>query len=449
MYKDRRRIWGISKNIKNKEMEAIVRKSAQRLQAGKESYFQLRSTWVSEAKIKRYRRDKKIQSEQQAIVLRAPTPPELLCYTPLASPLSTPRELEIPERLLKLVHDYINSSFDSNHWVVNGFGWWSTKCELAKNEDGHDHVSFRFIHGLLNAAQLLSDGMLKPAWQALQTTMSLVVKVVSTEDPLTLFDLIGPALKMLFSFNLPGIAIAVLNQFHNMSIKIMGEMHPLSQSSFLMKDLVASHNMEALLNLYLVGIDDFTCRVGALGRDAVQLQLYRIQWSSMFQHAFDSIGALQALLKPFLDIDSPGEAFMEIQLELTGELRHAGRFPEAFEICESVVKLASEMENAKFVSEALRHMSRCHEESGDLALAVQNGRQAINVEAAQFGPEHELVFNLIVEHQWLLERCGALDEAMQVREYRDSLVASKYERILREEEEEWQRFQALECGGIV
>ncbi|MDI1493619.1 MAG: hypothetical protein OHK93_005915 [Ramalina farinacea] len=453
MYKDRRREWGISKNVKSWEMEAIVRKTAQRLQAGKKSYFQLRNTWVADAKIKRYRKDKKIQSEQQAMVLRAPTPLELLCYTPLASPVTTPRHLEIPERLIKVLHEYIHGSFDSNSWRVDDSGWCRSKKGLVKNESGTEYVvSYGFVDGLYHAAQLLSDGMLKPAWQALQTAMSLIVKVVPAEVPSFVFDLIGPVL-MLFRYNLPDIAIAVLHQSHHMSIRVLGEMHPLSQSSGLVKDLVASNNLEALLILYKVGIDDFTCRVGELGRNAVDLQLHQIHWSRVFQHDFDSTGKLQALLKPFRDIGLVSAAFMSIQLELTQELRHAGRFQEAFEICESIAKLASEEENARdltwFVIDAHSQMSRCHEALGDLASAEHTMRQAINMEGAILGFDAASVLLLIAEHAMLLERYGALDEAMQVREYHERVVASKYERISQAEEEEWQRFQALEGGESV
>ena len=446
MYKDRRREWGISKNIKSREMEAIVRKTAQRLQAGKKSYFQLRNTWVSKAKIQRYRRDKKILSEQQAIALRAPTPFELLCYTPLASPLATPRELEIPERLFKVVHEYINGSFDSDSWLVNGSG----RCRPKNGLLDDCWLLPRFNQGITNAARLLFNGMLKPAWQALQIAMSLVGELVSAEDPQTVFSLIYTVLTTIICFKLPDIALAVLRQFHNMSTRLVGAMHPLSQTSGFVKELVVSHDIEALLELYQVGIDVFTYRVGELSHDTFQLQLHQIRWSSEFQHELDSIGKLQALLQPFGDIDSAGDAGLEIQLRLAETLRYAGRFHEAFEICERVAKLTLDEENANhsawYVSEALRLMYACHEKLGDLALAGQCIRQAINIRGAYHNFDDEVVLYLMMEHELLLKSCGALEEAMQVREYHDRLVASEYEKIRQAEEEEWQRFQALDGG---
>ena len=449
MYKDRRREWKINKNVKSEEMEAIVRKTAQRLQAGKDSRFQLRNICVTEGKIKRYRKDNKILSEQQAMALRARTPPGLRCYTPLASPLTTPRELEIPERLIKVVHEYINGSFDSNYWLVDCSDWCRHKKWLVKN--GGETSIFTFEARMGNAAHLFSKGQLKPAWQTLQNAMSLVGELVSAEDPQTVFSLFRTVLNLVVWLRLPDIALAVLRQFHNISTKLVGEMHPLSQTLGFVKELVASkRNMEALLQLFQVGMDDFTSRVGELARDAVDLQLDQIKWSSEFQHDFDSIGKLQALLQPLRDINLAGEAGLEIQLRLAKALRCAGRFQEAFEICERVAKLTLDKENANhsawYVSEALRHMYACHEELGDLALAEQSIRQAINIRGAYYSIEKEEVLALMAEHVSLLEKCDALDEAMQVRGYHERLVANKYERIRQAEEQEWQRLQALEGG---
>ena len=451
MYKDRRRAWGISKNVKSEEMEAIIRKTAQRLRAGKKSYFQLRKTWVSNAKIKRYRKDKKIQSEQQAMDLRARTPPELICYTPLASPMSTPRELEIPERLVKVVHEYITGSFDSSSWLVDGLDWCWHKNGIARAAD--ESIIQTFNYRIFNAAELLAEGQSKPAWQSLHIAMSLVGEVVSAEDPQTLFGLVNAVLSLFIAYQLPDVALTVLRHFHNMGTKLVGEMHPLSQSSRFIKDLLASKNMEALLKLSQVGIDDFTARVGGLSRDAVQLQLSHIQWSSELQHDFDSTGKLQALLQPLRDSDLAGQAGLGIQLRLAKELRYAGRFQEAFEVCERLAKLTLDTEDANlsawYVGKALHQMSRCHEESGDVASAERSIRQAINFGRTHFGTEHDSVLSLLTEHEYLLKKCDALDEAMQVREYHEMLVASKYERIRQAEEEEWQEFQALEGGESV
>lgn len=439
MYKDRRRIWGISKNIKSEEMEAIVRKTAQRLQAGKDSRFQLRNIWVTDGKIRRYRRDKRILSEQQAMALRARTPPGLRCYTPLASPLTTPRDLEIPERLVRIVHEYINGSFDSNSWLVYGPGWCWHKNGLA--EDGYE-FSLKFDYGISNAARLLSEGQSKPAWQSLQIAMSLIGKLLSAEEPQTVFTFFDTVLSLFIKYKLPDIALAVLHQIHNMSNKLMGTMHPLSRISGFVKELGASQNMEALLKLFQVGFDDFKSGAGELGHDAVQNQLDHVRWSTELQHESNPIGKLQRLLKSCDDVNPASLTIIEIRLELARQLRRANRFQEALEIYENVAKLTSDEEGAI----VLRHMSRCHEELGDLASADQNIRQAINIARAREGSEDESVLSLIADHESLLETCGAMDEATQVREYHDRLVASKYERICQAEEEEWQRYQALEGG---
>ena len=45
------------------------------------------------------------------------TPEAVKCSTPVTSPLSTPRELAAPERILISIRDYFRGSFDSGTWV--------------------------------------------------------------------------------------------------------------------------------------------------------------------------------------------------------------------------------------------------------------------------------------------------------------------------------------------
>lgn len=118
MYKNHITAWGLDKKHKENEMRAIIRKNQQRSDQSKASKFEIRERPVHFAEVVRYWKRKGISVEEVLARRTASLTPEALrCLTPVTSPLSTPRELAVPERILKSIRDYFHGSFDSGTWV--------------------------------------------------------------------------------------------------------------------------------------------------------------------------------------------------------------------------------------------------------------------------------------------------------------------------------------------
>ena len=147
MYNDHVKLWGIDKNHKENEMRAVVRKNHLRHQQGKSSRFEIRGRPVEFVDVVRYWKRKGVSVEEVLARRSASLTPEAVrCLTPVTSPLSTPRELAAPERLLISIRDYIRGSFDSGTWVKTEplIDCYSRKAGIASTNhlnEIHDHVN--------------------------------------------------------------------------------------------------------------------------------------------------------------------------------------------------------------------------------------------------------------------------------------------------------------------
>ncbi|KAG7009143.1 ubiquitin carboxyl-terminal hydrolase 2 [Physcia stellaris] len=134
MYKNHFTMWGIDKNHKENEMRAVVRQNHLRHQQGKSSRFEIRGRPVEFADVVRYWKRKGV-SVEEVLARRTTslTPEAVMCFTPVVSPLSTPRELADPERILISIRDYFRGSFDSGTWVKTEplFSCYSRKAAIA------------------------------------------------------------------------------------------------------------------------------------------------------------------------------------------------------------------------------------------------------------------------------------------------------------------------------
>lgn len=134
MYNDHVKLWGLDKKHKANEMRAVVRKNHLRHQQGKSSRFEIRGRPVEIADAVRYWKRKGLSVEEVLARRTASLTPEaVMCLTPVTSPLSTPRELAAPERILMSIRDYFRGSFDSGTWVKTepSFSCYSRKAGLA------------------------------------------------------------------------------------------------------------------------------------------------------------------------------------------------------------------------------------------------------------------------------------------------------------------------------
>ena len=174
--------WKLNRHVKAAVKMAIVRKEAERCSVHKRSAFRLHGTDVPSHIIERFRQTLGPLSDIESSRLTAGTPPGLECYTPLASPLSTPRVIEIPERTAKLCRDYIRGSFDPRTWSQGVVSAGVVDCFNLRQRALPDRMN-DFLNWSAMARRHWSSGYKSIACQSLDATMLLVKDVLVQETP--------------------------------------------------------------------------------------------------------------------------------------------------------------------------------------------------------------------------------------------------------------------------
>ena len=438
MYKDRISKWQIDKKIKGHEMKAIIRKQAQRSRAGKNSLFYLRNSQVPQHKVTRYRKAMKLLSEEQALVLRAETPPGLVCQTPPASPLNTPAVLEIPERIARLVQDFIDGSFDSG------------KCTASESGKVFTKAPESFICGfdsqVHNVINYFNRGETSFAWRLLRMAMSSIEHIVSAEHPSTLDILAFTLLATMHSLNTPGIAFILLKQFSAMSAHILPKQHPFNKIFARLSRLDMYHLKHTLIAAKESHSDNFARRSGRFNWITLETQLLLLELKFMAGVAHTTEGYFTLLEAMELALDASDPRVLYVRRELAGRYLREGDFIEAAAMAQSLIDLAAQTGNIpphEYAS-ALYILSHAQNESSMTTLAEQNLRQAIHTRVKHRGWEDGKVLSYMSDLEYCLEEGNRPDEAAEVRRQRHEILDSMEERITREEDERWQRLGITE-----
>ena len=440
MYKDRIRKWQIDKKIKGHEMKAIIRKQAQRSRMGKKSLFHVRNSQVPEHKINRYRKAMELLSEEQALMLRAETPPGLVCYTPPASPLTTPEVLEVPERIAKLVQDYIDGSFESKTWIIS-------ESEAVVSKKGSKGFIYAFNDQVHNFVTHFQRGETSYAWRILRMAMTSIENIVSGEHPSTLDMLAYVLLETMYSLNSSGVAFILIKQFSAMSAVMLPKQHPFNQVFARLVRLDRSHLSYTLIVSKESQSDGFARRSGRFNWITLETQLSLLELKSMAGAAHTTEGYLTLLQAMELALDTSDPRLLLTRNELAARYMKEGDYTEAAETAQSTIDLAAQTGNVPppALASALHMLSWAQYKLSMTTLAEQNLRQAIHTRAKYYGWEAGIVHDYMSDLEILLEEWDRPDDAAEVRRQRHDILDSMEERITREEEERCQRLGITEA----
>lgn len=440
MYKDRIRKWQIDKKIKSHEMNAIIRKQAQRSRMGKKSLFHVRNSQVPEHKINRYRKAMEMLSEEQALMLRAETPPGLVCHTPPASPLTMPEVLEIPERLAKLVQDYIDGSFDSGTWIIS-------ESEAVVSKKGSSRFIDAFNAQVDNAVTLFYRGETSYAWRFLRMAMSSIEHAVSAEHPSTLDMLAFILLDIIHSLNASGFAFILLKQFSAMSVLILPKQHPFNQIFARLIRLDMYHLKHTLIAAKESHSDGFARRSGRFNwiTFEAQLSLLHLKSKAGAAHTTEDYLTLLQAMEPALDTSDP--RVLAVRVEMAIQYYLDSEFSEASAIAQSIIDLAAQTGNVPPFAHAsaLYMLSWAQYKLSMTTLAEQNLRHAIQTRAVDFGWGNGDELKWMSHLEGWLKEWGRPDDAAKVRRERNEILNWMEERITREEEERCQRLGITEA----
>lgn len=435
MYKDRIGEWGLNKNIKSKKMEAIVCKQVQRSRVGKKSAFCLKNHPVSEQKIHRYRTRSKLLSDEQALTLRAKTPPDLVCYTPLASPVTTPRELETPELIVKLIQEYISGSFDSKVWVIGD----DQDCTSTK---ASTNTIIKFCDLSVTAFAYLRQGEAKKAYQLLDIAVALTRQLLLEEAPLFLSTFITVIAASIDDPQpiLNNVAPILLKHFYQMSYTIMGTQHPFSR---IFSRLMRLEN-STLEHVFSVArqcqLEEFATRLGRFSWTMMAIIIRDINYQPLKKNLSQSLEQCSALLAEFEHALGPSDPrCLRMRSELAFDYYVDDRYGEAVEIAQSIVAADPTAQTDLYRAEAFYALSLAEFKTSQFEVAEQNLRQAIVIIAEHDGWEDERVLRYMSLLTCWLEIWDKHDEATEIDQYVQILIDSRHERLIQKEEEEYQR----------
>ena len=252
MYNDQIENWVIGKNIKDQQMRAIIRKQAERYRAGKKSNFIWHGSEVPAHKIARYRRHRKLSIEIEALKLRASTPPGLICYTPLASPLTTLRNLEIPERIARLCQDYIDSALNSSIWT-------RTKDRDCTNTKNLEDSLYKALIMSACATKCWTQGDATKKLGLLHIALTLGNSIPA--DAPDKLEILNRAIYLrIVEAREPDTAFTILQHFVRMSTSVLGQDHPLTQICTHLVQLETKHLIPVLSIAQQTQTDRFTRR---------------------------------------------------------------------------------------------------------------------------------------------------------------------------------------------
>ena len=439
MYKDRIRKWQIAKKIKGHEMKAIIRKQAQRSQAGKKSLFRLRNSQVPEHKVIRYRKAMKLLSEEQALMLRAETPPGLVCHTPPASPLTMPPVLEIPERIARLIQDYIDGSFDSGTWFIS-------VSEDVVSTKGSRRFLNAFNEQVCNAATHFRRGETSYGLRFLRMAMANIEHIVLAEHPFTL-DMVAFILINTRVYSISGISSILLKHFSAMSAAILPKQHPFNQIFARLVRLDMCHLQYTLFIAMESQLGGFDRRLGRFNSELqIQISLLDLKSREGALHTTEAYLTLLQAMENALDTSDSRVLGVCEHLALH-YYDYEGEFVKSAEIAQTIIDRITRTKDIypSGLSRALYLLSLAQYDLSNTTLAEQNLRQAIQIRADYLGWEDGILLCYMSDLESWLKKWERPDEAAEVRRHREEILDSMEGRIAREEEERWQRLGITEA----
>ena len=394
----------MEKKTKGKEMEVIIRKQAERSRVGKKSAFSVRNKVVPPAKIERYRKNKKIDSDTKALRVRFKTPPNLACWTPPASPLATPRELAVPEMLAKLAQDWIDGSFDSSQWFnfknspsVGGPTWKRLKAFFSTCED---------------ALALLMKGNIDGGLQLLDCALSDTVQLVLDSNP-RLLEVMFHVLEW-FSRNSSELIDIVLGRFFMSSFSSLGRGHPLTNIYYHSLGLCGKdlwYNLEIMLD---VQKDSFFSRLGHFHDITLHTTLTRLELKRKWANYTIAHEYWQLLQTCDGVLGAKSLESQAVRIGFSSYLLRRGEIADAAEMLQDYITMAHE-HNIKVHSAIWYVAAAAQKRLSRLDLAEQCMRRAISVRGRGFGWQNPSVIVLLSTlEEWLIE-WNRPEEAANVR----------------------------------
>ena len=413
MFKDRRRKWGLQKNIDKEHARAMARKHQERKRAGKDTTFVVRGRNYSIQALEQYWNRYKRSIEEVAAEKMPPTPRDLNCLTPPPRYVSAPDEMEYSYRLLRSVRDYCFGAFEAGVWTLD--------CkQYCVSTQRPKECSYPYPgNAPSNLAYFITADDFSEANSMLKTAVTVIQSSVTYQEPLLLSRLMS---YLKWSYR-EDVSVQTTLSVHMKSqcsqvARVLGDHHPLS---LIFRHLsTARFDTEELYSrLWHCLAESFVVLLGPLNPTTVNIvSTYNLQ-ELLHRDSKAALRSQRKVVEGCKQLYRPGHSLILFARHcLTCCLMYLQQHEEGeAEALQAVVDfdiLRSYRPYIYHYFHAVRALSVFERHNGKTDLAELHLREAIDACVAFYGWADEWVFSALKELKWLLAQSQKLEAVKEV-----------------------------------
>jgi hypothetical protein len=415
MYKNKITSWGFDKKHKLHEVQAIMRKRAQRSAAGKHTTFYLRGRPVDLDDAERYLKRKRRPTK--ADFRSAPTPPDLVCLSVPASPQS-PEKFRPLELIFTHYRNYVNGALDCGLWINE-----SDDQPLYSTKESHDNDLF---NSCVSSFKLLNRGFFAEAGKLMRRTAICLEEAVVSEHPHLLRDLVLSL--ETFQFTKYQHVLDILCEHGaNVAAKFLAESHPLRYICAALRSdpvLGTEDSMAGLLEGMCIALRDL---LGDQNINIIDLEFKAIQRRCQRQELDNTKWQLQQIkCRVEQNCGSGNIRHLNVLLHMADIFLLCSEYDEAEMTAYEGLKIledegAFSLSDEQYRCAVLWTLSYCLYNRGDLILAEEILREIIELALSVPSLGGGALLSYETLETWLRE-WGRLREADEVRALHSKLV---------------------------
>ncbi len=416
MYKSRFTLWGLdSKNNREREMRAAVRKHNQRTQHGKRSIVRIRDKPVDYQEIVRYFTRKCLSIEDVIARRRASKTPEaVVCLTPITSPIAIPEVYKTPQLLFTSICDYVDGSFRSGLWIK------TKPTEGCRSVRGASGWESRLLGQCYEARDLLNLGRLQAAKQIQDSVIDGIRQMLLDEDPITLGRQFLIFVRM-FRTGRPEIALTVLKAIVDIGASTLGQQHPLPTVAGFLLRLDCSDIAEVGAKCLQAFSDQFEDVLGPMHVTSLDMRLWDDQATD--RHIRSLLHRCQS------DLGVGDIRTMEVYLAWSRKLYQNGDYGLVAEECYKMLSQTHRIQDTVYArtirADILRLLARRENMSSKCHLATVHLREAIDIRISVCGSLDSVARRwLLVLQEWLTD-CGGDEEVAEVQRWWELMMQAE------------------------
>lgn len=287
--------------------------------------------WNLDQKNNKTRKQKLPHIEAKSLGFMRPT------SAPILSTPALTKTLQLPERTLVMIRNYVTGSFDVGTWSYGtaALGW------LISEKGGNDlNALNNMARYHVTACDLLEASLFEEARRVLAKASAEIQNIISTEHPQTLpvlFDVVVTLQKR----KRPEIARILLKQFSSMADIVLSNHHPLSQICKCLMIMDSVHFQTILVTAWQSLLDHFRHILGQ-ANDAVSECRVRFSWTVELSNDLERVErSIQGILSKCASTGRLDVSRGSYLLHLKDNLPPYGKYDGAEGICQTMLDLTS------------------------------------------------------------------------------------------------------------